>query len=190
MFNGITPPTPAKPAPAGPLGFCGPINRAERHAPDALAEVRDDPAAGLAFVLREIGSTVVVAIHPDRVKARWLDAGTLDGTATWTTELSAAGFNLYFTLNEPAADMAKKPAKADIVTVRGVCADVDAKGSRTLADALAAARGCPGPAPSFITATGGGYQPVWLFDPAVPASPDAVARAEAIGRRIACQATR
>ncbi len=202
MFNDTTPPTLAEPAPARPLGFCGSMNRAERHAlaegqttaamltgnaPDALAEVRGDPAAGLAFVLREVGPTVVVAIYPDRgtVEARWLDTGTLDETAAWAMKRSAAGFNLYFTLNEPAAGKAKKPAKADIVTVRGVCADVDAKNGRTLDGALAAVRGRPGPAPAFIIATGGGYQPVWLFDPAVPASPDAVARAEATGRQIA-----
>lgn len=201
MFNDTTPPAPAEPAPAAPFGFHGSLNRAERHAlaerqrtaamlansaPDALAEIRNDPAAGLAFVLREVGPTVVVAIHPDQgtVKARSLDAGTLDRTAAWATELNAAEFNLYFTLNESAAGMAKKPAKADIVTVRGVCADVDAKNGRTLESALAAVRGWPGPAPSFIIATGGGYQPVWLLDPAVPASLDAVARAESIGRRI------
>lgn len=193
-------------AQAGPLAFATP-NRMEArgfaegarvgamlagspNAPGAgpAIEARDDPAAGLTFVLKALGATTIVAIHPDTgmVKARWLDAATLADVAAWAASMSAAGFNLYFTPNLPAPGMERKAAKADMSAVRAVFADVDAKGGQSLEGARAAVLALP--PPSFIIASGGGFQPVWVLDAPMPATPDVVAAVEAVGRRLAALA--
>ena len=191
--------------PAGPFGYCGPLNRAERR---ALAEgqrtaallagqdsrpafpaieARDDPAAGLAFVLSAVGPATVVAIHPERktTAAAWLDRDMLDTVAAWATERSKAGFNLYFTPNLPTTGLARKPAKADMTALRALYADVDAKGETSLAAAHAAILALPMPPASFVIATGGGFQPVWLFEAPMPATPDLVAQVERDGAAVA-----
>lgn len=187
--------------PTGPFGYCGPLNRAERHAPAEgartaamlargadtapMLDVRNDPAAGLAFVLDVIGSTTVVAIHPDHgsIGGRWLDASTQASVTAWAAEQSAAGFNLYFAVNLPTANMAKKPSRADITAIRGVFADVDAKAGRSLDQALTAVMVLP--PPSLVIATGGGFQPLWMLDRPVLATEESMAEAEAVGRHIA-----
>ena len=205
MFTTATPVLTPDLAQAGPLAFATP-NRMEArgfaegarvdamlarglYAPSAgpAIEARDDPAAGLAFVLGAVGPTTVVAILPDRgnIQARWLDAGALADASAWAADRSKAGFNLYWTPNLPAAGLAKKPAKADMHWLRALYADVDAKAGRTLGAAHAAILALPMPAPSFITATGGGLQPVWVLDPALPATPGAVAQAEQHGAALA-----
>ena len=150
-------------------------------------DAKDDAAAGLAFVLGAVGPATVVAILPDRgaVQARWLDAGSLAAVSAWAAELSKAGCNLYWTPNLPAASLARKPAKADMHWLRALWADVDAKAGRTLATAYGAILALPMPAPSFTTATGGGFQPVWVLNPPMPATPDAVAQAERHGAALA-----
>lgn len=191
--------------PAGPFGYCGPLNRAERHAlaegqraaallagqdsrPALPAvEARADPATGLAFVLGTVGPATVVGIHPERkiTAAAWLDRDTLDAVAAWATGRSKAGFNLYFTPNLPATGLARKPAKTDMAALRALYADVDAKGETSLAMAHAAILALPMPPASFIIATGGGFQPVWLFEAPMPATPELVAQAERDGAAMA-----
>ena len=156
------------------------------HTPPAI-EVRDDPAAGLAFVLGNVGPATVVAIHPEQnsIAAAWLDRITLDAVAAWATKQSKAGFNLYFTPNLPTMGLARKPAKADTTALRALYADVDAKGETSLAAAYAAILALPMPPASFVIATGGGFQPVWLFEAPMLTTPDLVAQAERDGAAVA-----
>jgi hypothetical protein len=152
--------------------------------------VVNNPATGCQLILRAIGATTLVAIQPDSgvVNAAWLDTETLTSAAGWATQRNAAqrnaaGANLYFTLNEPVSGLCKKPAKADIRTLRGIGADIDAKAGRDLDTAWAAIGAVPC-APSLIIMSGGGWQPFWLFDVPIAATPDTVSQVEAVGRKI------
>jgi hypothetical protein len=148
--------------------------------------VANDPAKGCELILRAIGPTTLVAIRPDRGMdgATWLDTATLANAANWATQRSAAGSNLYFTLNKPLDGLGKKPAKSDIEILRGNGADIDAKDGRSLDDTRAAIAAVPYP-PSLIVMSGGGWQPLWLFGTPIDATPEAVSRVEATGRTIA-----
>lgn len=148
--------------------------------------VANDPALGCRLILGAIGPTTLVAIRPDSGMdgAAWLDAATLPNAASWVAHRNASGVNLYFTLNEPLTGLCKKAAKSDIHILRGIGADVDAKQGRSLEDARAAINVIPS-RPSLIIMSGGGWQPLWLFEPAVQATPDSVSRVEAVGRKIA-----
>jgi hypothetical protein len=114
----------------------------------------------------------------------WLDMATFPNVADWAAQRNAAGANLYFTLNEPVTGLCKKAAKSDIRTLRGAAADIDAKQGRSLEEARMAIEIIPC-RPSLIIMSGGGWQPLWLFDVPIQATPDAVSRAEAVGRKIA-----
>lgn len=144
-----------------------------------------DPYKGITFICRCVGSTSLVAMHPDGgpVAGYWADEGSLSGAQEWVTRKNEAGYNIYFNVNRPCDGTAKKPAKSDITRIRGVYADVDAKDGRSLEQALADVRKLA--APSFLVMSGGGYQPVWLLDKSLPATPENVAWAEATGKRIA-----
>ena len=143
------------------------------------------PSRGVDFILRRIGPTTLVSIHPDNgmVAGRWLDKQTLAAAADWAERKNTAGSNIYYTVNLPRIGMAKKPRKDDIEAIRGVYADVDAKDGRTMEQAFAAIQ--PLPAPSLLIMSGGGFQSIWLFDRPEAVTPDAVACAEAMGARIA-----
>ncbi len=144
-----------------------------------------DPAGGLAFVLARVGNTTVVAIHPTtgKVQTMWLDRNTLDAVAAWADKQNRLGFNLYFAANEPVAGLSKKPTKQQIASIRCVFADIDAKNGRSLPGALAAVLKLP--QPDHIIFSGGGYQPLWVLQIPVAATPENVNKAEAIGERIA-----
>jgi hypothetical protein len=139
------------------------------------------------LILQCVGSTTLVALEPDRrgpPLGCWLDESTLARAASWAERRGAVGYNVYYTLNEPCAGLARKLRKEDIDSLRGVPADVDAKSGRSLEGAEEAIARVP-LAPSLIIFTGGGYQPLWLFDAALPATPDNIERVEAIGTAIA-----
>jgi hypothetical protein len=155
-------------------------------APSSQLYVADRPDMGCQAILRAIGATTLVAIRPDSGMdgAVWLDAATLSNAASWAAQRNAAGANLYFTLNEPVSGLGKKPTKADIRTLRGIGADIDAKAGRDLDTAWAAIDAVPYP-PSLIIMSGGGWQPFWLFDVPIEATPDTVSQVEAVGRKIA-----
>jgi hypothetical protein len=156
--------------------------------PTSHIDARHDPAAGLQFIIENVGASTVVAIHPQTgaIQARWLDIATLPSVAAWAVKQNV-DWNLYFTPNSTTRGLAKKAAKGDIPELRAVFADVDAKDGRTLEQARAAVLGLPIP-PSFIIASGGGFQPVWLFDQPLQATSEAIAEAEAVGRRLAALA--
>lgn len=149
-------------------------------------DARHDPATGLQFVVDTFGPSTVVAIHPFKTgsMARWLGAQSLRDVAAWVERLNAEGYNIYFTPNLPIEGLAKKPAKSDIRVLRiAAAADLDAKNGRSLDDALKVIRILP--SPSLIIASGGGFQPLWMLDVPAPATPAAIAWAEALGSQIA-----
>ena len=148
--------------------------------------VHDTPHEGVEWILRELGSTTLVAIHPDSaaIRASWLDETCVGRATRWAAQLNGADFNIYFTANLPRHGLEKKPTKADIETVRCIFADLDAKDGRTM-DACLEALTQLSKQPSFVIMSGGGYQPIWLLDQPIPATTEAVQRAESIARATA-----
>ena len=120
---------------------------------------------GVEWILRELGSTTLVAIHPDSgaIGAFWLDATCVDRATRWAAEQNRVGFNIYFTANLPRQGLQKKPTKADIEAIRCIFADLDAKDGRTMDDCLEALTQLS-KQPSLVIMSGGGYQPIWLLD--------------------------
>jgi hypothetical protein len=80
--------------------------------------------------------------------------------------------------------MNRKSARTDIAVLRGIGADVDAKDDRTMEQALAAIDAVQLP-PSVVIMSGRGWQPLWLFDKAIPATAEAVRHVEMTGKQIA-----
>ena len=194
MIN--TTPTPSVQAPANarfqPQPITTAVVGAGGLAPAAIAHpkfttvVQDAPPKGIEWILRELGPTTLVAIHPDSgaIHAFWLDETCVDCATRWAAARNGAGFNIYFTANLPRQGLQKKPTKADIETIRCIFADLDAKDGRTMDDCLEALT-LLSKQPSLIVMSGGGYQPIWLLDPPVPATTQAVERAESIARETA-----
>jgi hypothetical protein len=148
-------------------------------------DARDDPFLGVTAILGLIGPTTLCAINPfaDGVLAYWLEQATCAAAAEWIERRTAAGENVYYVLNLPQQGLAKKPAKAEILELRGLAADIDAKNGRSLDDALAAIDRV-GITPTLVVATGGGFQPIWMLRDPLPATEENSQRVEAIGARI------
>lgn len=140
---------------------------------------------GIELILRHLGPTTLVAIIPDvgRTAALWVEESNAD-VVQWAKERNQAGWNVYFTANLPQPQLNKKPRKAEIGDIRCLYADIDAKAGRGMEECLAAIERLSLP-PSFVIMTGGGYQPIWLLDQPLPASPESTQWAEAAGRTIA-----
>ena len=100
--------------------------------------MHDAPHEGVEWILRELGSTTLVAIHPDSgaIGGLWLDATCVDCATRWAAEQNRVGFNIYFTANLPRQGLQKKPTKADIEAIRCIFADLDAKDGRTMDELL------------------------------------------------------
>jgi hypothetical protein len=149
-------------------------------------DVRYAPLLGATVILHFIGPTTLCAIHPDTpgLRGYWLDPSTLPHAVDWVERHNAAGRNIYFALNAPVAGLATKPSKSEIIDLRGVPADVDAKNGRSIDEAFDVI-GQVGIDPTLIIATGGGFQPVWRLPEPLPATEDNVRRVEAAGKRIA-----
>ncbi|MCV6584431.1 MAG: phage/plasmid primase, P4 family [Marinibacterium sp.] len=90
---------------------------------------------------------------------------------TWVHDHSGGGWNLYFTVNETAGPVRKKPRKQDIVAATGLHVDVDPRPGEPLdrerERALRMLKGYS-PAPTVITDSGGGFQGFWQLGEAVP----------------------
>jgi hypothetical protein len=154
--------------------------------PKFTTVVRDAPREGVDWILRELGPTTLVAIHPDSgaIRAFWLDETCVDHATRWAAQLNSADFNIYFTANLPRHGLQKKPTKADIETIRCIFADLDAKDGRTMVSCLEAVTRLA-ISPSHVIMSGGGYQPIWLLNEPMPATSEAVQRAESVARHTA-----
>ena len=167
------------------VGAGGLAPTAEAH-PTFTTVVEDAPRKGIEWILRELGPTTLVAIHPDSgaIHAFWLDETCVDCATRWAAARNGAGFNIYFTANLPRKGLQKKPTKTDIETIRCIFADLDAKGGRTM-DGCLEVLARLSKQPSLVIMSGGGYQPIWLLDQPVRATTEAVQRAESIARATA-----
>jgi hypothetical protein len=154
--------------------------------PKFTTVVENAPRKGIEWTLRELGPTTLVALHPDDGGARgcWLDESRIDLVAGWAAEQNGVGFNIYFTANLPRHGLRKKPTKADIESIRCIFADLDAKDGRAMGDCLEVLTHLS-KQPSLVIMSGGGYQPIWLLDEPMPATAEAVLRAESIARAMA-----
>ncbi|WP_158744352.1 hypothetical protein [Acidisphaera sp. L21] len=147
-------------------------------------EARDDIRAGLQLVLDGVGPTTVVALRAhggaDRDHGFYLDADTIDATTEWAIGKSRSECNLYFQLNQPKGRLKKKAGKQDIAAIRaGAFVDYDAKAGRSLDHMQASLLRLP-LRPSIVIASGGGFQPIWLFPAPMPATDELVRRVEAL----------
>jgi hypothetical protein len=149
-------------------------------------EARYAPSLALTVLLSRVGPTTLCAIDPasGTIHSLWLEQRPLEVAVDWVDQHNTVDFNIYFTLNLPKQRQARKPAKADIVELRGLAADIDAKDGRTLETAFAAI-GNVGVNPQLIIASGGGFQPIWIFLEPLPATQENIKRVEAAGARTA-----
>ena len=86
--------------------------------------------------------------------------------AAFVARNDAEGRASYYSLNIIKPGVAKKATKADILAARGAHIDIDPPHDGSPFDhvtALAMLRDLPLP-PTYIVDSGGGFQPVWLFD--------------------------
>jgi hypothetical protein len=151
---------------------------------DLIAD--NDPARGVHFIAETLGSTILVALYPDGgpVVGCYVDSNDTAAAEEWAVRMNAVGRNIYYHGNCPTPGLNKKVNKADIVSIRSVYADVDAKDGRTMDQALDAVRSLP-LTPTFIVMTGGGYQPVWVLSDPLPPTDENIRRVEMLGKRIA-----
>ncbi len=88
--------------------------------------------------------------------------------------------NLYFSVNEPAADAPHgKLRAAQIGTVRAVVADIDSKEGEKIDDAIARGNQVVDmqlQQPTFTTDSGGGVQAFWLLKEKIPSTDPATAK--------------
>lgn len=99
--------------------------------------------------------------------------------------------NIYYSINEVRMDLGPtKAGKADIVFIRAVWVDIDPKQGVPLDVARAQIQAVIDNSPiaalaSLVIDSGGGFQLIFLLREKLPASPENVARAEAINRGLA-----
>jgi hypothetical protein len=136
----------------------------------ALAFLELIDARHLLVALAPGGGAVPLAVTlpTDRAQAR-----------AWIADMNRSR-NIYYMLNEGGPRSTARTA-ADIRLLRGIAVDVDAKGSRAMADCRAAVDALP-IKPTLVTATGGGVQAIWLLRPPEAASGSArvIAAAKAL----------
>ncbi len=150
------------------------------------------------------GPVNIVAITPDAPKGTgvqgWTGRVDTNGTtiAAMPGRAAARKANLYWSLNEPKAELIGKPGKwkeDDIAFLRGVAVDIDPRADeeakpggltrereRIMAIARKLMTGpCP---PSVVIDTGNGVQLIWLFDDLIENSPELRARVKALAESL------
>lgn len=135
-------------------------------ADDVLA-VDMTAAKALFEILASAGQIHLCAIVPDG-GTYGRDFGTdIDAALDWTIERNGAGQNIHWTVNRVRPGVQKKPGKdnGDMIAARFAHVDLDPPkdGSAWDADAVLAellASQCP---PSFVIASGNGFQALWAL---------------------------
>lgn len=109
----------------------------------------------------------LVYIHPNGVGVHGHDFGErVEEALADAAKANTNGFNIYWTVNQVATGLNKKPAKYDIRAARFVHVDIDppkSGGAFDRAEITAALQeiACP---PSFIIDSGGGLQAFWRLE--------------------------
>jgi hypothetical protein len=159
--------------------------------PGGIEGVRE----AVAFLKRidEGGWHNLVAIEPDKrsVKARTFPPGSWKDVASFIHEWNGKA-NLYFAVNEPAADAPhSKLAKNHVAAIRALFVDRDpdksipfeqARRALDLEADNAQRHSLP---PSIIVDSGGGNQMIWLLQEKAPATAENIERAERQGMALA-----
>jgi hypothetical protein len=116
------------------------------------------PLAFLKKVLPETGWSSLIAIDPESgaISGHAVNRESLQQVEPWLEEQTTGHRNLYWTPNEVASPLDKKPKKSDILTFRYVHLDLDDPSP----EALARLKSYRLPA-TIILFSGGGYQAFW-----------------------------
>ena len=133
----------------------------------------------------------LVAILPDKGKVRVFRATNAEElTVAWRNakSLNSCEWNIYYELNigsrlNEKGELARNN-EASITHLRGVAGDVDAKDGVTMEGCEAAVDALP-LQPSSTIRTGGGLQPIYLFDEIVEATEENRAKARAAAEGLA-----
>lgn len=123
-----------------------------------------DEAASFLERWRPGGPWVLTAIPPEGGATRTVTLADPDAVRKWVHDHSGGRWNLYFTVNETAGPVRKKPEKADMAAATGLHVDVDPRTGEDLeAERERALRllRAYSPAPTAIVDSGGGYQAFW-----------------------------
>src|SRR5262249_14726140 len=149
-------------------------------------------------LLRPKGPWLLVAIHPDGGKIPGTDRTAVGLTATTPKQVDAfvaqhnGRHNIYYSLNPTKSAMNKKSAKADIAWIEFLFCDLDPKEGERPAKAKARYRTAMEyetligtvPAPGVIIDSGNGWQALWPLRKRLPATPENIARVEALNGAI------
>ncbi|SEJ51082.1 Virulence-associated protein E [Marinovum algicola] len=122
------------------------------------------------------GPWVLTAIPPEGGATRTVTLADPGAVRKWIHDHSGGRWNLYFTVNETAGPVRKKPEKADMAAATGLHVDVDPRPGEVLdAERERALRllRAYSPAPTAIVDSGGGYQDFWKAEEPVPLDGDA-----------------
>lgn len=123
-----------------------------------------DAAAKFLEAWRPGGPWVLTAITVEGGATRTVTLADLGAVRKWIHDHSGGRWNLYFTVNETAEPVRKKPGKADMAAATGLHVDVDPRpGEELEAERERALRllRAYNPAPTAIVDSGGGYQAFW-----------------------------
>ena len=127
--------------------------------------IRDGQSTVHDFLRSVVGHDIhLVAIRPDADSephgAYWGDDAAQ--AAEWVRAYNAAGWNVYWTVNQVRAGLHSKPAKSDIVAARFVHCDVDPpRDAATPWDRMEALGRITAANPSVIVDSGNGWQVLW-----------------------------
>ena len=135
------------------------------------------------------GTHALAAIDPTSgaIEAATFPHGRVHEIPAWVNARNGR-LNLYYSANEPRADMGPcKAGKADIVAVRVLHVDIDPPAGQDLdtarADILAKLGRAPVPFTEIID-SGGGYQALVVLDEKMPATPETREWAEGCNRAL------
>lgn len=134
-----------------------------------------EPCEALDFLARWYGEAprLLAAIMPDGpLEFRCFWPQQLSETEAWLSAKTAAGANIYYSLNQPAWALDKKAMKPDIRSVRAFHVDIDPDKNRSETPEQCKERALQelssyNPGPSVIVDSGNGIQAMWLLDESI-----------------------
>jgi hypothetical protein len=153
-----------------------------------VREPGDETEKFLAFwrKITSVAHITLVAIIPDgQTTTRTFPLHEPDHVIRWVETVQNNGCNIYFTPNETRVDCDVKPTKDKMVAARCRGGDVDpvddqfpyAEERERLARLAAHLAASPDAAPTVITDSGNGIQPIWVSE-REPLSPPVIIRVE------------
>jgi hypothetical protein len=139
-------------------------------------DLRPDLDAAIDFLvhLRPGGPWQLGSIAEGEKRLRLVTFVDLDLMAALIRRAQERAANIYYLLNPARAGVKTTPKKEEVEKLAGLHADVDLilgmLATTANIDVLIEKAMAMEPPPTYAVMTGGGVQPVWLFDAALPAS--------------------